>query len=100
MIFTSPYPDVDIPELALPDFVLEHAADRGAKPALVDGPSGRSLTHADAAPTIGRVAGALAERGVGHGDVVALLAPNAPEYAVAFHAVAALGAVCTTVNPI
>ena len=100
MIFTSPYPDVDIPELALPDFVLEHAAQRGDKPALVDGPSGRALSHAEAARAIRRVAGALAERGLGHGDVVALMAPNAPEYAIAFHAVATLGAVCTTVNPI
>ena len=31
---------------------------------------------------------------------MALYAPNAPEYAIAFHAVAALGAVCTTINPI
>jgi acyl-CoA synthetase (AMP-forming)/AMP-acid ligase II len=41
----------------------------------------------------------LAARGVGAGDVVASCAPNTPEYAVVFHAVAALGGVVTTVNP-
>ena len=45
------------------------------------------------------VAAGLAERGFGRGDVLALCAPNTPEYAVAFHAVAALGGVLTTINP-
>jgi acyl-CoA synthetase (AMP-forming)/AMP-acid ligase II len=100
MIFTSPYPDIEIPSVALTDFVLEHSAGYGDKPALVDGPSGRSYTHAETAHAIRAVAGALAARGIVKGDVVALYASNAPEYAIAFHAVAALGAVCTTVNPI
>ena len=45
------------------------------------------------------LAAGLAERGFGRGDVLALCAPNGPEYAVAFHAVAALGGVVTTINP-
>ena len=100
MIFTSPYPDVDIPARALTDFVLEHSARYGDKPALVDGPSGHTYTHAETSDAIRAAAGALAARGIVKGDVVALYAPNAPEYAIAFHAVAALGAVCTTINPI
>ena len=43
MIFTSPYPDVDIPAVALTDFVLEHSAEYGDKPALVDAPTGADL---------------------------------------------------------
>jgi acyl-CoA synthetase (AMP-forming)/AMP-acid ligase II len=100
MIFTSPYPDVEIPDTALPDFVFEHSAAYGDKPALVDGPSGRTFSHAETARAVRRVAGGLAERGIGSADVVALCAPNAPEYAIAFHAVASLGAVCTTINPV
>ena len=46
MIYTSPYPDVEIPALALTDFVLEHSARYGDKPALVDGSGGRRYTHA------------------------------------------------------
>jgi acyl-CoA synthetase (AMP-forming)/AMP-acid ligase II len=99
MIFTSPFPDVDVPAVVLTDFVLERSDDYGDRPALIDGPSGRTYTHAEAARAIRAAAAALGARGVGKGDVVALCAPNSPEYAIAFHAVAALGAVVTTINP-
>jgi acyl-CoA synthetase (AMP-forming)/AMP-acid ligase II len=100
MIFTSPYPDIEIPDVTLTDFVFEHSADYGDKPALIDGPTGRSYSHAQTAEAIGSAAGILARRGIERGDVVALYAPNSPEYAIAFHAVVALGAVCTTINPV
>src|SRR6476660_5188638 len=100
MIFTSPYPDIEIPAIALTDFVFEHSAEYADKPALIDGTTGRSYTHAQTADAVATAAGALARRGIGRGDVVALCAPNSPEYVIAFHAVAALGAVCTTINPI
>jgi acyl-CoA synthetase (AMP-forming)/AMP-acid ligase II len=100
MIFTSPFPDIEIPRVSLTELVFEHAADHGDKPALIDGPTGRVFTHAQVAGAVGAAAGALARRGVGQGDVVALYAPNSPEYAIAFHAVVALGAVCTTINPV
>jgi acyl-CoA synthetase (AMP-forming)/AMP-acid ligase II len=99
MIFTSPYPDVEIPAVGLTDFVLEHSFDYGDKPALVDGATGSAYTHAQTARAIRAAAGGLAASGIGKGDVVAIYAPNAPDYAIAFHAVAALGAVCTTINP-
>jgi acyl-CoA synthetase (AMP-forming)/AMP-acid ligase II len=99
MIFTSPYPDIDLPAVALTDFVLEHSERYGDNPALIDGPSGRAYSHAEAARAVRAAAGALAARGVRTGEIVALCAPNSPEYAIAFHAVAALGAVVTTINP-
>ena len=43
MIFTSPYPDVEIPSIALTEFVLEHSAEYGDKPALIDGADGPDL---------------------------------------------------------
>jgi acyl-CoA synthetase (AMP-forming)/AMP-acid ligase II len=100
MIFRSPYPDVDVPAVALTDFVLERSDEYGNKPALIDGPSGRTYTHAETARAIRAAAGALAARGLRKGDVVALFAPNSPEYAIAFHAVAAIGAAVTTINPV
>src|SRR4051795_6735444 len=100
MIFTSPYPDVEIPSVALTDFVLEHSDEYGDKPALVDGATGDAYTHAQAARAIRAAAGGLADRGIAKGDVVALYAANAPDYVIAFHAIAALGAVVTTINPI
>jgi acyl-CoA synthetase (AMP-forming)/AMP-acid ligase II len=100
MIFTSPYPDIDVPDVALTDFVLERSAEYGDKPALIDAPTGRAYTHAQIPAAVAAAAGAFARRGIGRGDVVALCAPNSPEYAIAFHGVTALGAVCTTINPV
>jgi acyl-CoA synthetase (AMP-forming)/AMP-acid ligase II len=99
MIFRSPFPDVEVPDVTLTAFVLEAAESRGDRPALIDGPTGETLTYAELARQVRSLAAGLAARGIGRGDVVALCAPNAPVYAVVFHAVAALGAVVTTVNP-
>jgi acyl-CoA synthetase (AMP-forming)/AMP-acid ligase II len=99
MIFASPFPDVDVPDVTLTAFVLEQAEARGDRPALIDGPTGETLTYAELVRQVRSLAAGLAERGIGRGDVVALCAPNAPVYAVVFHAVTALGAVVTTVNP-
>jgi acyl-CoA synthetase (AMP-forming)/AMP-acid ligase II len=49
---------------------------------------------------VARAATGLAGRGFTKGERVALYSPNLPEYAVAFHAVASLGGVLTTVNPL
>src|SRR3954447_2599251 len=99
MIFRSPFPDVDVPGVTLTAFVFEQAGSRGDRPALIDGPTGETLTYAELVRQVRSLAAGLAGRGIGRGDVVALCAPNAPVYAVVFHAVTALGAVVTTVNP-
>lgn len=44
------------------------------------------------------LAGALAERGIGRGDVVALMLPSSIDYAVCYAALARLGAVSTGLN--
>jgi acyl-CoA synthetase (AMP-forming)/AMP-acid ligase II len=99
-IIRSQYPDVDIPEVALTDFVLGKAAERGAKPAIVDGPSGRTLTYGQLGVLIRRVASGLAAHGFAKGDVLGIYSPNVPEYFIAFHAAASLGGTVTTVNPL
>jgi len=99
-IVRSPHPDVEIPDVTLTEFVLGRAAELGARPALVDGPSGRTLTYAQLAGAVKLAARGLAGRGFGKGDVLAIYSPNLPEYAIAFHAVATLGGVATTVNPL
>jgi acyl-CoA synthetase (AMP-forming)/AMP-acid ligase II len=98
MVFRSPLPDVDIPDVSLPAFVLERAGALGDKPALIDGPTGRTITYEQLGAGVRRVAAAFAALGLAKGDVVALMAPNVPEYAVAFHGVAAAGGVNTTIN--
>ena len=96
--FRSSFPDVTIPNVTLPEFVLGAARSRGAHPALVDGVSGRTITYVDLAEQVRRLAAGFSRRGIGKGDVVAIWSPNVPEYAAVFHAVATLGAILTTVN--
>jgi acyl-CoA synthetase (AMP-forming)/AMP-acid ligase II len=100
MIFRAPFPDVTIPEVAVTPFVLEKAKRLGDKPALIDGPSGRVITYSQLAESIARTAAGLHERGFKQGDVFGILSPNVPEYAIAFHAVASLGGISCTVNPL
>lgn len=100
MIYRSPLPEVSIPEVPLPQFVLQRAAERGDKPAFIDGTSGCTLTYAELADGVKRVASSLAKRGFKKGDVFAVYSPNTVEYAVVFQAVASLGGVITTVNPL
>ncbi len=100
MIVRSPFEPVSIPDVPLTRFLLERCEARGDKPAFVDGPTGRTLTHAGWGRDTRRAAKALARRGLGKGDVLAIYSPNLPEYAVAFHAAALLGGVVTTVNPL
>jgi acyl-CoA synthetase (AMP-forming)/AMP-acid ligase II len=99
MIIRSPYPDIEISDSALTPFVLRHAERLAAKPALIDGVSGRTMTYQELARAIRGTAAGLAARGFRAGDVFAIYAANCIEYAVAFHAVSWLGGVMTTVNP-
>jgi acyl-CoA synthetase (AMP-forming)/AMP-acid ligase II len=96
----SPFPDVEIPDVSFTEFVLARAGELGDRPALIDAPSGRTITYAELAASVGAAAAGLAQRGFSKGDVFAHYAPNLPEYAVAFHAVATLGGINTTVNPL
>src|SRR5438093_12133621 len=100
MIFRSVHPDVAIPETTVTAYVLRHADRLRDKPAMIDGPSGRTLTYGQLSDGIRRVATALHQRGFRKGDVLAVYSPNLPEYAVIFNAVASLGGIATTVNPL
>src|SRR5262245_13763340 len=100
MIVKSESPDVRIPEVPITDYVLRHAARLGDKPAVIDGPTGRTLTYRQLADGVRRAAAGLAARGFGKGDVLAIYSPNVPEYAVALLAAASLGGITTTANPL
>jgi len=98
--FRSSIPDVPIPDVSLTDFVLAKAEALRDKTAIIDGPSGRSLTYGQLRASIRRAAYGLARRGFGLDDVLAIWSPNVPEYPVAFHAAASAGGVVTTANPL
>ena len=99
IIHQSPLPAVDIPVVPISEFVLRLAATHPDRPALIDGSSGRTYTFAQFSDMVHRLAGGLAARGFGPGHTLALMAPNLPEYAVVFHAVAVAGGTVTTINP-
>ncbi|MEP6570186.1 MAG: 4-coumarate--CoA ligase family protein [Acidobacteriota bacterium] len=80
--------------------MLQHAKERGDKPALIDGPSGRTIRYSELADQISRIAASLLKRGFKQGEVFGILSPNVPEYALAFHAVASLGGIISPVNPL
>src|SRR2546423_2995476 len=100
MIFRGPYPDVAIPEVSITDFIFASTAAFENKPALIDGSSGRSLTYAEFEDAVRRVAASLATKGFQKGDVFAIFSTNCIEYAIMFHAVAILGGISTTLNPL
>ena len=98
MPLLSPHPLVVIPDIPLGELVLRGAHAYPERPAFVDAVSGRRLSFGELLEQVRRLAAGLSRR-IHKGDVVAIWAPNVPEYAVVFHAVARLGAVLTTINP-
>ena len=85
MIVRSPEPPIEVPDVPLTPLLLERADALGDKPALIDGPSGRTYTYAQFAAAVRAAAAGFARRGLLQGDVLAIFSPNLPEYAIAFH---------------
>jgi acyl-CoA synthetase (AMP-forming)/AMP-acid ligase II len=98
MIYRSPYPDVLIPRAALTPFIFERAEERGGHPALIDGPTGRTISYAELVDGVRRCATGLQARGLEPHDVVGIYSPNVPEYATAFHGISLAGGTATTAN--
>jgi acyl-CoA synthetase (AMP-forming)/AMP-acid ligase II len=98
-VFRSPLPDVEVPDTALTPYVFRHSERLADRVAVVDGPTGRSYTYAELYGAARKVAGGLRGAGMEVGDVLAILSPNIPEYAMVFHGVALAGGVTTTINP-
>lgn len=98
MVFTSPYADVEIPDVPVHEFLFGDVATRADHPALIDGMSGQEVTYGQLAHMVDRIAAGLAERGVGKGDVVGIFVPNLPHWPAVFHGVLRAGATATTMN--
>ncbi|MDQ1571572.1 MAG: hypothetical protein QOF79_2246 [Actinomycetota bacterium] len=95
----STFPDVEIPNLSVYDFLFGSLDDADLeKVAIVDGASGTGLTYGQLVAQINAVAGALAARGATPGTTIGLLCPNAPAFAVVFHGILRAGCIVTTIN--
>ncbi|MEO7148118.1 MAG: AMP-binding protein [Terrimesophilobacter sp.] len=98
-MFGSPYPDVDIPNVSIYQYLFAGLSEEeSALVATIDGPSGKQTTYRELVGQIDGVAGALAARDVGLGTVVGLLCPNTPAFASVFHGILRTGATVTTFN--
>ena len=100
MIYRSPEPDIEIPDMAMPEYVMGGAAARGDHPAIIDSATGEVTTYAELAAKVDAVAAELQAEGIGKGDVVALVGPNSPEWAIVYHAILRAGGVVTPMNPL
>jgi acyl-CoA synthetase (AMP-forming)/AMP-acid ligase II len=100
MTFRSTYPDIEVPDVSLPEFLFASPGndDRADHPAIVDAESTQTYTYGQLADAVDRVAAGLAERGLGRGDVAALFSPNSADYPVVFHGILRAGAVVSPVN--
>ena len=99
MSWASGYEGVEVGGTTLHGMIAETAGVMGEDPALIDGPTGYAVSYATLASRVERVAAGLAARGFRNGDVLALWAPNVPQWAgVALGAMAADGTV-TGINP-
>ncbi len=95
----SPHHDVTIPALSVYDYLFGDLTEADLdEVAIIDGMSGATTTYRHLVAQVDLLAGALAARGVGVGDVVALLCPNVPAFASVFHGILRAGATATTVN--
>jgi acyl-CoA synthetase (AMP-forming)/AMP-acid ligase II len=98
-MWTSPYAPVEVGGTTLHEMVLEAAARFGDRPALVDGPSGTTVGYRLLAERVRGVAAGLAARGFRPGDVLALWAPNLPQWAGVALGTMAAGGTVTGANP-
>lgn len=97
-IFKSKLADVQWPtDMPLTNYVFQNASPDDV--AMIEGVSGRSLTISQMMDSIKRFANGLLERGAEKDEVLAIVAPNMPEYAVVFHGVLYSGGIVTTINP-
>jgi len=92
-----------VPEMTIPDEsyvdllekAIAHDPDRAVLHFL-----GTTLTYRDLDRFSGRVAGYLAARGCGRGDVVGINLPNTPQYLIALAGILRAGCVASGVSPL
>ncbi len=101
MIQESPRPSLaPYPVLPVSDLLAGAAETWPERIAVVDGISEAEYTFARLWDASRGVARALQDEGVEPGDRVAIVAPNSPEWVVAFHGALLAGATVTTLNPL
>ncbi|MEM9135056.1 MAG: AMP-binding protein [Actinomycetota bacterium] len=99
IIHQSPLPDVEIPDVTITSHILRKAGELADQVAMTNTSGDSSYTFSALQGAIHSLAGGLAAKGFGPGSVMGIMAPNIPEYAIAFHGAAVAGGAVTTINP-
>jgi acyl-CoA synthetase (AMP-forming)/AMP-acid ligase II len=100
LIYRSPEPDIEIPDVTLTEHVLGGMAERGDHAAFIETGTGEVTTFAEFTARVDDVAAHLQSTGIGKGDVVGLVGPNSAEWGIAYHGILRAGAVVTPMNPL
>ncbi|HEX9357180.1 MAG TPA: AMP-binding protein [Streptosporangiaceae bacterium] len=82
-----------------PESLLAILREGSTGPALICPDDSSVVSHAELASSVHQMASVLAGLGVAHGDRVAIVLPNGPEFVELVLAVTALGAVAAPLNP-
>jgi acyl-CoA synthetase (AMP-forming)/AMP-acid ligase II len=98
MVWTSE--PIEVEDVTLHGAIGAAARAMGDRVALVDGPSGTAVSYSEVAVRVDRAGAGLAARGLAPGDVLAIWAPNGPEWAIAALGAMAAGATVTGVSPL
>ncbi|XP_060864704.1 uncharacterized protein LOC132940916 [Metopolophium dirhodum] len=99
-VVRSPFPDVQIPENLIDEFVWSGLERWPDKDALVCGVTNRKFTYHETRLACKRFAASLKKRGATTGQVLAVLLPNVPEFAVTALGAIEAGLAVTTINPV
>ena len=99
MSFTSPFPDVSIPDVPVFDYLFDGITEtERQRVAFIDAQTGTVTTYGELVDQIEVFAANLVARGINVGDVIGLLSPNSTAFAVAYHGILRAGATATTFN--
>jgi acyl-CoA synthetase (AMP-forming)/AMP-acid ligase II len=99
IIYPSPFGPITPPRMTLTDYVMEGLRSRGNAPAITDGITGQSLSGSDLIWQIRSLAGGLVAGGMTTGATVAVIAANAPDFAVIVHGALYAGARVVLISP-
>jgi long-chain acyl-CoA synthetase len=97
----SPRPSLaPYPEQPVSDLLAEAASTWPERIALVDGMTDAEYSFARVWEASQGVARVLQDEGIEPGDRIGIVAPNSPEWVIAFHGALIAGATVTTLNPL
>ncbi|XP_054257620.1 uncharacterized protein LOC128982706, partial [Macrosteles quadrilineatus] len=81
-IVESPFPKVDIPKVLIPDLIWETVDRFPDANAVKCGITGRIYTYGNVQKLSRRFMNSLKKAGFSHGEVIAVVLPNCPEFAI------------------